>query len=69
VGTRYTYLDLDDRGVNGGRLNDVTVGLTWYWNPNVRLQVNYDYVYRDGGANPLAKGSIHSLGTRLAMDF
>ncbi len=69
AGVRYSYLDLDDRGVNGGRLNNVTVGLTWYWNPNVRVQVNYDYLYRDGGPNPLAKGSIHSLGTRLAMDF
>ena len=35
----------------------------------MRLQVNYDYVYRDGGSNPLAKGAIHSLGTQLAMDF
>jgi phosphate-selective porin OprO and OprP len=69
VGGRYTYLNLDDKGVNGGRLNNVTLGTTWYWNPNVRLQFNYDYVYRDGGSNPLAKGAIHSLGTRLAMDF
>ena len=69
VGGRYTYLNLDDKGVNGGRLNNVTLGATWYWNPNVRLQFNYDYVYRDGGSNPLAKGAIHSLGTRLAMDF
>lgn len=69
VGARYTYLDLDDKGVNGGRLNDVTLGLTWYWNANARIQLNYDYLYRDGGTNPLAKGAIHSLGTRLAMDF
>jgi phosphate-selective porin OprO/OprP len=69
VGTRYTFLDLDDAGVNGGRLNNVTAGLTWYWNPNTRVQFNYDYLYRDGGPNPLAKGSVHSFGTRLAMDF
>jgi phosphate-selective porin OprO and OprP len=69
IGCRYTYLDVDDKGIQGGRLNNATIGSTWYWNPNVRLQVNYDYVYRDGGTNPLAKGSIHSLGTRLAMDF
>jgi len=69
AGARYTYLNLDDKGVNGGRLNDLTLGLTWYWNANARLQVNYDYLYRDGGPNPLAKGAIHSLGTRLALDF
>ena len=69
VGARYTYLDLDDKGINGGRLNNATIGTTWYWNPNVRIQTNYDYLYRDGGRNPLAKGSIHGFGTRLAMDF
>lgn len=69
VGGRYTYLNLDDKGVNGGRLNNVTLGTTWYWNPNVRLQFNYDYLYRDGGSNPLATGAIHSVGARLAMDF
>lgn len=69
TGVRYSYLDLDDKGVNGGRLNGVTYGVTWYWNANVRLQFNYDYLYRDGGPNPLAKGAIHSFGTRLAVDF
>ncbi len=69
VGARYTYLDLNDDGVRGGRLNNATVGLNWYWNPNMRMQFNYDYAYRDAGVNPLARGSIHSFGTRLALDF
>jgi phosphate-selective porin OprO and OprP len=69
VGTRYTYLNLDDKGVNGGRLSSVTLGSTWYWNPNVRKQFNYDYLYRDAGSNPVAKGAVHALGTRLALDF
>ena len=56
VGGRYTYLNLDDKGINGGRLNNVTLGTTWYWNANMRFQCNYDYLYRDGGTNPLAKG-------------
>lgn len=69
VGGRFGHLDLDSRGVNGGRVSTATLGLTWYWSANVRLQVNYDYLYRDGGPNPLARGSVHSLGTRLALDF
>jgi phosphate-selective porin OprO/OprP len=69
VGGRYSFLDLDDRGINGGRLSDLTLGVNWYWTPNLKLQVNYDYLYRDGGPNPLARGSIHALGTRLALDF
>lgn len=69
VGARVQHLDLDDRGVNGGRLSGVTLGLTWYWAANMRVQMNYDYLYRDGGPNPDVRGSIHSLGTRLAIDF
>ncbi len=69
VAARYTYLDLNDKGINGGRLNDVTLGLNWYLNPNTKIQFNYDYLYKDGANNPEAKGSVHSLGTRLAVDF
>lgn len=69
VGGRYSFLDLDDRGINGGRVSDLTLGVNWYWTPNLKWQVNYDYLYRDGGPNPLARGGIHALGTRLALDF
>jgi phosphate-selective porin OprO/OprP len=69
VGARAGHLDLDDGGVNGGRLSNVTLGLTWYWTANLRVQANYDYLYRDGGTNRDAKGNIHSLGMRLALDF
>jgi phosphate-selective porin OprO/OprP len=69
LGARYSYLDLDDKAVRGGHLNSVTLGLNWYWNPNAKLQFNYDYMYREGGPNPIAKGSVHAFGTRLAYDF
>jgi phosphate-selective porin OprO/OprP len=69
VGVRYSYLDLNDKGIAGGRLSSVTLGLTWYLNPNVKWQTNYDYLYRDRAANPAARGSVHALGTRLAFDF
>lgn len=69
LGLRYQHLDLDEGGVRGGRLNNVTVGLNWYWNPNMKLQFNYDYTHRDGGANPLASGQVHGFGTRVAFDF
>jgi phosphate-selective porin OprO/OprP len=69
LGVRYTFLDLTEGGVFGGRLRDATLGLNWYWNPNVKMQFNYDYVYRDESGNPFVKGSIHSFGTRLAVEF
>ncbi len=66
---RVSYLDLDEGAVRGGRLRNVTLGLTWYMTANLRWQANYDYLYRDGGVNRDAKGGIHSLGTRLSLDF
>ncbi len=69
LAARYTYLNLDDKAITGGRLNDVTLGVNWYWNPNTKMQFNYDYVYIQGGQNPLARGAVHSFGTRLAYDF
>ncbi len=68
LAARYQYLDCDDKGINGGVLNDVTLGVNWYWNPNTKMQFNYDYVYREGGI-PDTKGGIHSFGTRIAYDF
>ena len=41
VALRYSRLDLEDAGVRGGKLDDVTVAVNWYLNPNVRVMFNY----------------------------
>ena len=69
LAARYSQLDASDAGIEGGRVRAVTVGLNWYWNPNMKVQLNYDAVYRDQAANPLAKGQVHAFGTRAAFDF
>lgn len=69
LAARYTHLDLNDQGIDGGRLNNVTLGLNWYLNPLAKLQFNYDYLYKDGVANREARGSVHSFGARLGLDF
>ncbi|WP_254512323.1 OprO/OprP family phosphate-selective porin [Anatilimnocola floriformis] len=70
IGARYNYLDLNDAGLNGGVLHNVTVGLNWFLNPNMKVQWNYMATHRDA---PLpgntGDGLIQGFGMRLAHDF
>ena len=38
---RYSSIDLNDNGENGGEMDDITFGLNWYLENNIRLMVNY----------------------------
>lgn len=68
IGLRYSWLDLDNRGVKGGMAQDVTIGLNWYLNPYMKWQWNYTCLYRNA-PNPVHDGYVHGFGTRLAFDF
>lgn len=70
VGARYGYSDLSNHGIFGGQINEVTLGLNWFLNPNVKLQWNYDIGYR-GQLGPLSSsnGTFQGFATRLAFDF
>ena len=63
---RYSATDLNDEGVNGGRLNDVTGGVNWYLNPNAKIQVNYVNAKVDRVAG---EGTAHIFQGRFAVDF
>jgi phosphate-selective porin OprO/OprP len=41
VGVRYSYLDLNDEFVRGGKMWDVTAGINWHLFPNTRVSLNY----------------------------
>jgi phosphate-selective porin OprO/OprP len=70
IGARYSYLDLNDGGLDGGLLHNLTCGLNWFLNPNVKVQLNYMLTDRDAPlANDLGDGIIHGWGIRLAHDF
>lgn len=70
IGARYNYLDLNDNGIDGGILNNLTVGLNWFLNPNMKVQFNYMCTDRDAAlAGDLGDGLIHGWGVRLAHDF
>src|SRR6266540_412791 len=47
VGARFSYLDLNDKAIQGGRLYDWTAGLNWFLNPNMKVQFNYILEHRD----------------------
>ena len=40
-GVRYSWIDLDNKGIRGGTVHDVTVGLNWFLNPYMKWQWNY----------------------------
>lgn len=60
---RYSYLDLDEDNINGGILSDVTLGLNWYLNPNMRIMANYIFAKRNG------YGDADIVQTRFQADF
>ena len=71
IGARYDWVCLNDKGINGGVLNGVTLGLNWFLNPNVRMAFNYDFTYRNF-TNALAdngSGGINGFGSRMFFDF
>jgi len=66
IGARYSQLDLNHSGIEGGIIDDMTLGLNWFLNPNMKFQWNYVYTRRDALTGA---GDIHCFGMRLAMDF
>ncbi len=41
LAVRLSQVDVNDAGVNGGRLTTFTAGANWHLNPNAKLQFNY----------------------------
>ncbi len=68
IGARYSKLDLSNEGIRGGTTQDVTIGLNWFINPNLKYQWNYVFTHRDSTA-PTGSGDIHGAGMRVAFDF
>jgi phosphate-selective porin OprO/OprP len=69
VGARYSWTDLNDAGINGGTLNEVTLGLNWFLNPHLKFQWNYDIGHRSLPAPGTSDGYYWGFGMRMAFDF
>lgn len=68
IGVRLSYLDAIDKTIDGGRIRDVTVGLNWFLNPNMKIQGNYLLAYREGQQGG-GDGWFSGFGLRAACDF
>ncbi|MBM3997076.1 MAG: hypothetical protein FJ303_23435 [Planctomycetes bacterium] len=68
VGARYSFNDLNDGPIIGGISHEVTLGLNWFLNPNMKIQWNYDIGqrYLAGGTSD---GRYYGFGMRMAFDF
>ncbi len=67
VAARYSYLNLNDENIQGGRLQDATLGLNWYLNSYAKVQFNYIRAFLD---NPIHGSSQTDIfGVRGQLDF
>ena len=63
VKARYSGLDLSDKDINGGELDNISAGLNWYLNPNTKIM--WDYVHADKDDI----GEADMLMMRVQFDF
>jgi len=58
VAVRYSHLNLLDTNANvyGGMANNITLGVNWYANPNVRFMLNYTMVDNSAAATGATDG-------------
>ena len=71
IGARYSWIDLQDEGMNGGEEQNVTAALNWYLFSNVMLRANYVYadVKDTGDVLSNASGDIHTFQARAQITF
>jgi len=73
VAGRWSFIDLNDANILGGRLNDVTLGLNWYLNKFTKFQFNYIHAFlgsSSAATGPLVNGSSADIfAFRAQVDF
>ena len=64
IGVRFSNIDSNNRGINGGMLDDLTVGLNWILNNNTKFPWNYEWSRRYGLASA-DNGNFNAFGMRM----
>jgi phosphate-selective porin len=66
VAARLSHLDLNDGYIQGGRETNVTLGVNWYLNENVRMALNY--VHGEIGRDTY-EGAMDAVQWRMQLDL
>jgi len=76
VAARFSYLDLNDEFVRGGKMWDVSAGINWYLYPNARIALNYVHseldnrtVILEDSTTPGVDGDADLVEARFYLDF
>ena len=64
---RYSWIDLNDSGITGGELSDVTYGVNWYLNNFTKLQFNY--INADLNRAPVGSSATDIFALRAQLNF
>lgn len=67
VACRYSWMDLNEPGIAGGELNNITWGLNWYLNDFTKLQFNY--IDSDLNRAPVGDSHTDIFAVRAQLDF
>lgn len=67
IGYRFDLIDLNSGAVTGGKQETHSVGVTWRWNPNVRVM--FEYIFADVKSGPEGPGQLNIFQMRWQFDF
>jgi phosphate-selective porin OprO/OprP len=63
---RFSYVDLNSQGIQGGKEIDLTAGINWYLNSNTRIMFNYVHArVMDRDAPPIDGGNANIFQVRF----
>jgi len=72
MGLRFSSIDLNDNNYNGGEMDDITLGLNWYLENNLKVMLNYINYDADNyidSSKYVSDQDEHIVQTRIQWDF